>query len=204
MGYSHGIKWNEQKVEEGIKSVMQSIGITRMPTLSEMDAVTGNCGLSVQVSRTGGVRKWSLKLKTPLVDGCTQKGWFGELYAKKILEENGFFVEKMTTRHPFDLLVDKIAKIDVKISNGYQTKDGYFMYSFRLEKNVPSCDFYMLIANSDQCKKVYIIPSILTHQIQISIGNTSPKYDKYIDRYDLICSYCNAIKRWEKTNVETV
>lgn len=47
MGYSHGYKWNDQKIEDDIKNVMRSLGIKRMPTLSEMDetwAIRGNAG----------------------------------------------------------------------------------------------------------------------------------------------------------------
>lgn len=199
MGYSHGYKWNDQKIEDDIKNVMRSLGIKRMPTLSEMDETTGDHALSVKVSRTGGVKKWALNLSVPLIDGSTQKGWKGEAIAQDILTSKGFRVEKMPTCHPFDLLVDEVVKIDVKLSNGYISKKGYLMYSFRLEKRIPSCDFYMLIANLGQSQKIYIVPSITTHQIQISIGSTSSKYDKYIDRYDLIRSYCNAIKCWGKT-----
>lgn len=199
MGYSHGNKWNDQKIEDDIKNVMRSLGIERMPTLAEMDETTGDHGLPVKVSRTGGVKKWALKLGVPLINGCTQKGWEGEAIAQSILESKGFRVEKMPTCHPFDLLVDKVARIDVKLSNGYITKKATLCIRLGLKKRIPSCDFYMLIANLDQSQKIYIVPSITTHQIQISIGGTASKYDEYLYRYDLIRSYCNAIKFWRKT-----
>lgn len=199
MGYSHGVKWDEDKIKSGIQEVMVTLGISHFPTMEDMDLVTGDFGLSNKIAKTGGVKEWSQRLDIPLRSGHTQTGWVGEEYAKNALETRGFSVEKMPTRHPFDLLIDDVARIDVKFSNGYLSKEGYYMYPFRLEKKMPSCDFYFLIANAEMDKTIYIVPSLLTHQVQICLGKKSMKYEKYIDRYDLIRSYCSAMKNWESS-----
>ena len=49
MGYSHGVKWNENKIKSGIQEVMITLGISHFPTMEDMDLVTGDFGLSNKI-----------------------------------------------------------------------------------------------------------------------------------------------------------
>ena len=35
MGYSHGVKWNENKIKSGIQEVMITLGISHFPTMED-------------------------------------------------------------------------------------------------------------------------------------------------------------------------
>jgi len=59
MGYTHGTRWDNQKIESEIKKVMRCLGIDRMPSRSEIEQVTGNNSLLVRQQRHQGRHKSS-------------------------------------------------------------------------------------------------------------------------------------------------
>ena len=58
---------------------------------------------------------------------------------KEILEKLGYQVQKMTTKHPYDLLINDNVKIDVKVSRCCNN-NGFKFYSFNLERKYHNCD----------------------------------------------------------------
>ena len=189
MKHTHGEKWNEETIKEGILEVIKALNTNRMPTRVEIENLTGNSALTNIISKKGGFRHWAEKLGLDTKESDTNFGIKGEELAEKILVEKGYKVEQMTVKHPYDILVNDDIKIDIKTSRRYYYKDDNYMYSFRLEKRYPTCDLYMFLCiHEDKVEKVMIIPSKFLHQTQVSIGEQS-KYDQYIDRYDYIESY---------------
>ncbi|WP_252233748.1 hypothetical protein [Clostridium sp. ZS1] len=93
----------------------------------------------------------------------------------------------MTTKHPYDLLVNDNVKIDVKSSNKYLSSAGWNSYSFNLEKFNPTCDIYIIYCIQDE--KLLIIPSKFLKQTQLCITDKTSKYDIYKDRWDYIEQY---------------
>lgn len=77
---------------------------------------------------------------------------------------------------------------------------GYDYYTFNLEKAKQTCDVYVAVAldANDNINKIYIIPaSVMSGKTQLSIGINSSRYDKYIDRWDLIEIIDNALESIE-------
>lgn len=194
MGYTHGKQWSEEEIKSELAKLIKEKGLSRMLTLREMIISTGGQALSNAVTRSGGVRKWANELNVLLTHSNTRKGWEGEEKAKIILEQEGFTVDRMTARHPFDLLVNDVAKVDVKCAEPHTFKCGAQAYCYHLEKKIPTCDFYMLIANGREKGTVFIVPASNMRQKQISIGMKSSVYDKFVKRFDILRDYCSFVK----------
>lgn len=187
MGYSHGENWDNKSIETEIKKVMKALNIDRMPSNSEVKSAMGNCSLSNKISRTGGFAYWANNMGLELKESGTSLGNEWEFIIKDKLQSRGYIVDKMTVKYPYDLLINKCVKIDVKSSNF--VKD-YNYYTFNLEKKYPTCDIFICIGlKDDVVKKELIIPSKhLTGMTQLSIGENS-KYDKFDNQFKYIDIY---------------
>lgn len=189
MGYTHGTRWSEEKIKQGIYEVMNVLGIDRMPSNKEVESVTGNSALSNKISKTGGFYKWAGKLKLDIKNTETSFGYEYEKKVKSKLEKLGFKVEKMTVKHPYDLLVNDYIKIDVKVAKPYNNGRDTF-HTFNLEKRNPTCDLYVAITltENNHIERVFVIPSKYLKITQLSVGKVSV-YDKFVDRWDYINKY---------------
>lgn len=194
MGNTHRKKWTEETIKAELSTLINSKGTLTMPTLREMNISTGDCALSNAVTKSGGVRRWAATLGVPLSHSNTEKGWEGEARAKAILERQGFTVERMSTRHPFDLLVNDVAKVDVKCAKPHTFACGAQAYCYNLEKKIPTCDFFMLIAEGREKGEVFIVPASNMRQTQVSVGMKASAYDKFIEKFDILRSYCKFVK----------
>jgi hypothetical protein len=127
---------------------------------------------------------------------------FGKKYeqlVRDILIEKGHDAELTSMKFPYDILVNRRVKIDVKAGRIVKTK-GCDYYTFNLEKSKQTCDIYAVVTlnKDDEISKIYIIPaSIMSGKTQLSIGIMSSRYDKYIDRWDLIETIDNAFESIE-------
>ncbi|NFI56998.1 hypothetical protein FDA48_11700 [Clostridium botulinum] len=187
MGYVYGTQWTSELIKKEIIKVMNALDINRMPSSVEIKRITGNSKLINAIRRNNGFNYWASKLGL-LQSKCeTRTGFASEIKVKKILEDKGYKVEKMTTKHPYDLLVNDSVKIDVKSSNKYLSSAGWNSYSFNLEKINPTCDIYIIYCIQDE--KLLIIPSKFLKQTQLCITDKTSKYDIYKDRWDYIEQY---------------
>lgn len=183
------INWTENLIKENIMSVVKILNISHMPTRSEIRGVTGNDALTNKISKTDGYYGWAEKLNLPIKNNDTLTGKLGEKMAAELLKSRGYEVLQMSQNYPFDLLVNQSVKIDVKYANLYHGDKGSF-YSYGLAKKYPTCDIYLLISSDDENKQaIFVIPSRDVMQLQISIGEHSSIYHKYLDRYDVIDQY---------------
>jgi len=192
MGYTHGNKWSDDLIYQGLMKVKEGLGLDRMPTRSECVKYTNSNALSVAITRRNGgwyglAKDLGLKIK----ESETTTGKKYEKIVKRILEMKGFKVTQMAQNFPYDLLVNDCLKIDVKSSHLYQGKEGNF-YTFRTGKSYATCDVYILVAltNEDEIERTYIIPSSkVVNNTQLSMGEYSSKYDIYLDRWDILADY---------------
>lgn len=189
MGYAYGIRWNEEKIGQGILEVMEVLGVDRMPSSSEVVSVKGNYALSNKIAKTGGYYHWAKKLSLDIKKTETSFGFLYEQKVKDKLEKLGFKVEGMSVKHPYDLLVNDNIKIDVKVAKPCTSEVGTF-HTFNLEKRNPTCDIYVAITltDSNQIERSFVIPSKYLKITQLSVGKVS-MYDKYIDKWDYIKKY---------------
>ena len=166
---------------------MRDLNINRMQYSVEIKRVTNNSKLTNAIRRHGGYKYWAKKLNLSQSECETRIGLKEELYIKTFLESKGYKVEKMTTKHPYDLLINGNIKIDVKASNKYTSSIGWSSYSFNLEKNNPTCDLYVIRCLQDN--KTLVIPSKFLKQNQLCITDKESKYDKFKDRWDYVEKY---------------
>lgn len=199
MGYTHGTKWNNELIEQEIRKVMEALMINRMPSSNEMRKVVGN-GLPMKVSRTGGFVHWATKLNLPIKNSETEMGRRFQLVARQLLINKGYDVALMSTKHPYDLLVNQSIKIDVKSAKPYHCRDNSF-HTFNLEKKNPTCDIYMVFAltNTEEIERLLIIPSTHLRLTQLSIGKQS-KYNQFINRWDILEKYA-AFYKYLRQNI---
>lgn len=189
MGYSHGKKWTGKEIENGILDVMLKNKIDCMPTHTMIKNTLGDYSLVCAISKHGGTKYWANRLGLD-VKKCESK--FGEDYEYHckdfLIEKLDMECEKTKARYPYDLLVDKNIKVDVKVSKPY--KDSY--YTFNLEKTEPTCDLFVLycVTNENSIYKTFVIPScVLSKKTQVSLGMNTSKYNKYINAWDLFYVY---------------
>jgi hypothetical protein len=190
VAYTYGTRWTDEKIKEEIFNVMIALEIERMPSSVEIERITGDTALTNAIARRGGVNKWAKILKLGLSKCETRIGQIGEYFIKELLENKGYIVEKMSLKHPYDLLVNENVKIDVKTSNIYNSSKGWSSYSFNLEKSNPTCDIYTFICmKNKKPNKILVIPSKFLHQTQLCITNNESKYDSYKDKWSYIDQY---------------
>lgn len=191
MGYTHGRKWSHEDIKSEIYKVMRCLEIDRMPSSVECNRVTGNSRLSSIIGHRGGFN-WMAKHLGLSQSKCeTRLGRNTEVKIKKFLESKGYDVKQMTIKHPYDLLINRNVKIDVKSSRQYQSASGWTSYSFNLEKSNPTCDIYIFVCINDknEFERILVVPSKFLHQTQLCITGGKSKYDIYKERWDYIDQY---------------
>lgn len=186
MGYATGIKWSYEMIKQELIKIMEALDINRMPTSVEIKLVTKDSKLINAIRRHGGFLYWANQLDVGQAPGATRLGMIGEENIKLTLESKGYKVDKMSIKHPYDLLVNSYIKVDVKTAKLYTSTKGSSYYTFNLEKRNPTCDIYIFYCV--EVEKVLVIPSKFLKQTQLSIGEDS-KYNKYIDRWDYLEQY---------------
>lgn len=196
MSFVHGTQWTDDMVQDQILNCVSTLGLNRMPSRQELHNFYGSDALTNRIRRSGGYYGWAERLGLPMKESETQTGKDGEARAKELLEQHGFFVQRMSTRYPYDLYVNGCVKVDVKTAHPTKTPGTAKCYSFGLSKRCPTCDIYFLLALTPSGEKTYIVPSSI-NQTQICMGENTSSNDKYLDRYDIIQRTADALTMQE-------
>jgi hypothetical protein len=182
------MKWTDELVREEILKSKDRLALDRMPTANELKAI-GRNDLHCKISRTKKYSGWADDLGLELSRCETRLGNNYELTVAKELESMGFKIEQMTTKHPYDILVDGYVKVDVKASNLFKHTNGQEWWTFHLAKENPTCDIYICVALVEGNKvKTFVIPSHLVKMKSINVGKSS-KYNRFEDAYNYIDEY---------------
>lgn len=190
MGWSHGERWDKEKIKQGIEKVITILQLNRFPSSSEIKGVNKSGALHNAIVRNGGYKYWAELFGLEFKDSETKLGKNFEDYAtKQIKELFGFDVKQMSMKHPYDLLVEGQVKIDVKVAFPTIINGGR-VHAFCLHKEFATCDLYIIFAldESGQVERQFIIPSHELKILNLCVGKTS-KYNKYIDKWDYIEKY---------------
>lgn len=189
MGHTHGTVWTKELIAQKIIEAVKGLNLGEMPTRKQFIKYFGDDKLTNKISKTLGYYGWAEELNLPIQSNDTSKAKLSEKHAIELLNQRGYTALQMSQNYPFDILVNENVRIDVKFSNLYHGPAGNF-YSFALRKKYPTCDIYMLIANSTP-EKIYIVPALNCKQTQIAVGEFSSAQDKYLNRYDIIDQFLN-------------
>jgi hypothetical protein len=171
------------------------LNLDRLPSKSEVKFIVGNESLANAITRHGGWKYFSEKLNLPMKKSCSSFGDENEDYILNLLIEMGYDAIKTKPRHPYDILVNGIVKIDVKSSHSIPSKV-YMMdeFVFSINNTQPKCDIFIFIKVFDNKKDIFVIPSHFIKQSQLGIGENS-KYDKYKNRFDYIETYVDLFSK---------
>jgi hypothetical protein len=189
MGYTYGVRWNNDLIENEIRKVISALNIDRMPSNEEIILVNKNSKLSNAIRRNGGFYNWASILGLQVKNCETKTGKEFEEIAKDLLIQQGYRVEKMSTKYPYDLLVNEHIRIDVKAARAHIIKNTRW-HTVGLNKKYATCDLYLIFALSetDAIEKMFIIPGTDLKLTSLNFGANS-KYDKYLNRWDLLEKY---------------
>ena len=192
MAYSHGQKWDDEKIVEALRFMIDSCNMDTMPTHSEIRNFFGSDALNCAMSKRKGTKYYAsvIGIKTK---ECESK--FGDqledFCVLQIQEKLGLDGEKTKPRYPYDILVNRSVKVDVKASRLFNNYGATKYYSFNLEKKDQTCDVFVFycINENDEIEKTFIIPSnFISGKTQLAVGRTSI-YDKYIDQWHFISDH---------------
>ena len=183
----------EKYISCEIYKAMANGNLNRMPSSSETIKLTNSTSLSNMIMKNGGFYHWANKLGLEVKKSDTKTGIEYENKCLELLQSKGLKAELTPVKFPYDILVEKVVKIDVKVSNGY---DGdFFFFAVNLESKLPKSDFHVVYCKNERSNKILVIPSHLLYGIgQLSIGIES-KYDIYKDRWDLVTKQLNFIRQ---------
>lgn len=184
MNYRTRSKWTDEMIADAIMNVANQFDPPRMPSNEEAVTITGSHALSNTISKHGGYKHWADRLGLEQKYSETKLGLEGEKRIANVLRNMGFEVEMTSARHPYDLLINKCVKVDVKTAKTSYIS-GCPIHAYRLAKKQQTCDFYIFYeADTD---KAYVVPSYRCNgQIQVEMGNNPRPYSKYLDAYHLI------------------
>lgn len=181
--------WTNEMIEQELLKSIKVLGIERMPTASELCGI-GRNDLHCKISRTKTYSGWAESLSLEMTSCDTRKGHKYEEIMRDRLVDMGFETERMTTKHAYDLLVNGLVKIDVKVGGVYVQKNGCKVNTFGISKKKQTCDIYILVSldESQKVNRTFVIPSHLAKVVSISMGEKT-YYERFQDRWDYIHTY---------------
>lgn len=180
-GYGH--VWTEDRVRFELLKSIEQLMLNRMPTASELKGI-GRNDLHVKISRTKKYSGWADDIGLPLKSCDTRKG---QQYEKKLMNyliSKGYEVEETSTKHPYDILVNKAIKIDVKVSKIYHGKS----YIFTTAKKQQTCDIYVLygLDHNNEIADIFIIPAHKLRQKTVNVSKGISVWEQYKNKWDYI------------------
>lgn len=191
MGYTHGMQWNYDAIKASLQDLVKKEKLTSMPTAKQIRDYMGTSSLANAIGKRGGYDFWGKELNLPMQSGDTRLGREYEVYCMEYLVDKfGFDCEQMSIKHPYDLLANDI-KVDVKCANLYSTPTNSRFYTFNLEKRSPTCDIFVCYCLGENgVVKTYVIPAIIVSgKCQLSVGEHTSVYDKYLDKWEIFEKY---------------
>ena len=141
MGYTHGKKWTQNKIMTEIMDAMRKLEIERMPTVSELKNINMG-GLSNAISKSHGFEWWAEALKLPTRASKTGLGKkYEKIFANIVYKKLKCKSQQMSTKFPYDVLVEELVKVDVKCGFAYANGKAGTFYTFNLENSNMRSDF---------------------------------------------------------------
>jgi len=180
----------DAECESELLTIASSIG--KMPSNSYLSQ-SGKGWLSNWVARHGGFVEVASRLNLKRDHSDSDTGWHGEKEVQSILEKNGFYVDRsQQVKSPFDLLVNKLVKVDVKTSSmttchNSQSGGSVTGWFYRIGK-IPQADIIALFCMDTN--DVFFIPWDCLPHTNVTLSKGGGKYKKYLNRFDAMRQLC--------------
>ena len=196
------ISWDENLIRSELSTIIDDLGLDYFPSRKEIRDYFGNQKLTNALDDFGGSAYWAQYFHLPIKMSDTFLGNTYELLAVDNIKENtGLIAEKMTSRFPYDILVDRSVKVDVKVSRPQHKCVGDHMgWTFNLEKKNQTCDIYIAYCiddDSDIIKRLIIPSTVLSARSQFGVGEES-KWDIYKNDWGIIIQFADFFKGYKE------
>lgn len=186
--------WTNELVKSELLKSIEILDLKRMPTASELKSI-GRNDLHCKISRTKKYSGWAKELGLKLKASETSLGQEFEKEISELVQGLGYKATRMSTKYPYDLLVEGTVKVDVKVANPHMLRGESRIHAIRLGKVNPTCDIYIcvLLNEEREAERVLVIPSHFVRKTMLNIGKRS-KYNVYDGRFDYIEEYVDFFK----------
>lgn len=167
-------------IVQEVTKISNSLG--HFPSVADLRQM-GRNDLSCAMTKRGGYRFWSKQTGFQPIFSDSDLGWEGEKNVSEILKSKGFDAkERQELKCPYDILVNKRIRIDVKSAKAATYNNGYTGWFYRIGKSV-SCDIVIFYRFDE--KDCFIVPWYELGETNITIMGDS-KYEIFRERYDII------------------
>lgn len=183
-------QWTDDLLKQELINVCKLLG--KFPSVSELKSLNRN-DLQAAITKRGGILLWAKNLGFDRETSCSDIGWEGEKKVTEILSSRNFIVDTRTTvKSPYDLIIDKVARVDVKTTSytEYGYSKGWF---YRIGKYVQS-DFVLLYQSDTN--DLFVIPWIKVNASNITITKTGDTYTLYKNNFELLTNYIKKYKEF--------
>jgi len=172
--------WTDELVRDELVGICAATGT--FPSNSELEQL-GRSDLANQITRRGGFVQWSNQMGYKRKPSDSDFGWHGERLCIEKLTKEGFLAEPThEVRAPYDILVNKCIRVDVKSANyaEYGACRGWF---YRIGKHSQS-DFIMLyqVDTGD----AYYIPWQVCPTTNVTISRDGGIYKDFKNNVELL------------------
>lgn len=191
-------KWTDELIESELIKCIHTLQLDRMPVSTEIRALKRE-DLHNAISRSElKYSGWARKLNLELKDSETTKGLDCELTIKNAIETMFKYmtVTKMSTKHPYDLLINGCVKVDVKVAAPHH-HFGPRAHTFALNKKYATCDIYVCVALNEkgEIENHFIIPAAHLQIVTLNICRDS-KYNQYMNKWNFLDRF---VKNYERS-----
>ena len=132
MGYTHGKEWNFKKIEYEVKKVMESLGIKRMPSRSEIYKLQESYSLVTAIGRNGGFLNIANKMNIPTKGRNKSYKWSDKKVEEEIKKVMGALgIKRMPSRSEV-----KLVETDLALSNKIAKTYGYYGWAEKLNLDI--------------------------------------------------------------------
>jgi hypothetical protein len=177
-------QWSDAAVFTASTEIAERLG--HFPSNNELRKM-GRNDLACAITKRGGIFVWAERIGIPRRrDTDSDFGWLGERAVCRILRERGYRVrDGFPLRHPFDLLVNDVVRVDVKVASRASYMGSTSLCSgwfFRIGKP-PQSDVIAL--HLIDLEDTFLIPASVCPHSNITI-TTAGKYEQYRNRWEVI------------------
>lgn len=174
--------WTNELLMDRLRPICEQLGY--FPSTQDLRGL-GRNDIAVQVSRRGGFVHWSGIMGYERRPSDTDTGWLGEKQFASLLTQSGYEVTTAGTKSPFDLLVNRVLRIDVKSARAVAYGNNSPCWYYRVGK-YPQADivvFYQLDTNS-----FYALPWWECPVTNITFNSNGGKYRWRLNDWNVIDS----------------
>jgi hypothetical protein len=172
--------WTDESVHTEVAKIAEGLG--HFPSKQELTDLKRN-DLAVQVSRRGGYLAWAQKTGFERIQSDSDTGWAGEVAFSDLAKQRGLESERPKgVKSPFDLLLDKCLRVDVKSARfaQYGVCRGWF---YRIGK-YPQADLILLFQLDTN--DFYGLPWFVCPRSNVTISQDGGKYASFKNNWPLI------------------